>query len=103
MHYSYRERRTVREGFSSGPAFREDWCGEACAYRQWLERYRAWYDRYGSAYGAPPAGARTSGPGPAYAAAPPRNISRRDRRESERARLDPWHGYNSRDGLGNGY
>jgi hypothetical protein len=97
----------VRESIPSAfPALGHDRCGDACAYRDWLDRYRAWYDRYGSAYGAPGSGGSAPDRGQAHAAAPPpRARPWRDgaRLESERARLDPWHGYDSRDGLGNGY
>lgn len=106
-HDAYRERRTASENLSSGfPAFGEERCGEACVYREWLERYRAWYDRYGPQYGASQAGAWPPDQGPAHAGAPPPHAplwQYRERLESERARLDPWRGYNARDGLGNGY
>ncbi|MBN9555241.1 MAG: hypothetical protein J0H61_11325, partial [Alphaproteobacteria bacterium] len=106
-HDAYRERRTASENLSSGfPAFGEERCGEACVYREWLERYRAWYDRYGPQYGASQAGAWPPDQGPAHAGAPPPHAplwQDRERLESERARLDPWRGYNARDGLGNGY
>jgi hypothetical protein len=104
---AYRERGAVSENLSSGfPAFREERCGEACVYREWLERYRAWYDRYGPRYGAPQPGAWAPDQTSAHAAAPPPRAPlwrNREQLESERARLDPWHGYNARDGLGNGY
>ncbi|HEY4274596.1 MAG TPA: hypothetical protein VGM68_03860 [Rhizomicrobium sp.] len=105
-HYSYREERSVQEGHPPFQAMaRTSQCDEVCAYREWAERYRTWYERYGSAYGAyrtapsTPQGARIT-ENPAR-----RGTDWRVRqwRESESARLDPWHGYDSRDGLENGY
>jgi hypothetical protein len=82
-------------------------CDEACQYRAWFEHYSAWYDRYGRTYNVAPRdgmrAARQPSYGPDY-----RYDSRTGRTgqspdQSERDRLDPWHGYNSRDGLENGY
>jgi hypothetical protein len=85
-------------------------CDDACQYRAWFERYSAWYERYGRTYdGAAPRSDMRE-------AAQPPHVSdyRRDDRlsradpglhpdQSERDRLDPWHGYNSSDGPQNGY
>jgi hypothetical protein len=73
-------------------------------YRDWLVRYSAWYDRYGRTYRAsqnPPAN-RSSGP---VNSVGPNTAYYRGFRpdQSERDRLDPWHGYNPHDGLGTGY
>lgn len=108
--------------YQSGPAY---WaaapsdgyrCDEACQYRDWLNRYSAWYRSYGWYYGAGRSGAGASppvNPGPATAYgnnAPRYNYdnggyygSGLAPDQSERDRLDPWHGYNAHDGLGNGY
>ena len=81
-------------------------CDETCQYRDWLNRYAAWYRDFGYYYGEPsrppvPAGPtpppvygqnRAAGPAQAYQPS-----------QSERDRLDPWHGYNPYDGPGNGY
>ena len=105
--YSYREERAVREpAHSFRSATRDARCDEVCAYREWAERYRAWYERYGRAYGAYGAGPEAPHYESRVPAGPPRQAAdwrARQWRESERARLDPWHGYNSRDGLENGY
>ena len=73
-------------------------CDEACQYRDWLNRYAAWYRDFGRYYGSPPP-AVPPGPMPprAYseippAPVPPPPVYRFD--QSERDRLDPWHGYN---------
>ena len=81
-------------------------CDEACQYRDWLNRYAAWYRDFGRYYyGAPPAQAR-SAPSPVYgqnrpAPAMPMQATRPG--QSERDRLDPWHGYNAHNGPANGY
>jgi hypothetical protein len=73
-------------------------CDNGCQYRDWFERYSAWYDRYGRTYS-------TERRGPDYSAGQSSaGFQRRDDRDQgARDRLDPWHGYNSRDGLENGY
>lgn len=81
-------------------------CDASCRYRDqqyrdWLVRYSAWYDRYGRTYRAsqpPPANSHYGPPGPNTAYYGP---VRPD--QSERDRLDPWHGYNPHVGPGNGY
>ncbi len=83
-------------------------CDYDCQYRNWMDRYRAWYDRYGRSYGADRDG--VGGPTNHQDATATNQAGRypgvRGRSlpdQSERDRLDPWHGYNSRDGLENGY
>jgi hypothetical protein len=74
-------------------------CDEACQYRDWLNRYAAWYRDFGRYYYAPGEPSRP---------APPPYPTQGDNRptpvtpvqgyrfdQSERDRLDPWHGYNS--------
>jgi hypothetical protein len=85
-------------------------CGDACRYREWLEQYRAWYDRYGRDYGVgrgtPPAASAAAPDEPAHEGGNSRPLHRQSGMRadaSERDRLDPWHGYDSRDGLENGY
>ena len=86
-------------------------CDEACQYRDWLNRYAAWYRDFGRYYyGAPPGTAavpRRPVPPPAsYSENRPAPLSPAQRigpDQTERDRLDPWHGYNPHDGLGNGY
>jgi hypothetical protein len=84
-------------------------CDETCQYRDWLNRYAAWYRDFGRYYyGAPPAAMAAPGrpvPPPAFYSenrpVPPPQNTRPD--QSERDRLDPWHGYNPHNGPGNGY
>ncbi len=64
-------------------------CDEICQYRAWFRQYNAWYQAYGRRY-------------PAYPDAP-QMTGDRIGSQSERDRLDPWHGYNSDDGPQNGY
>ena len=75
-------------------------CDEVCQYRDWLNRYAAWYRDFGRYYyGAAPGAAPVNRP------APPPNVYGEHRPalpapayrlgQSERDRLDPWHGYNS--------
>lgn len=72
-------------------------CDEACQYRDWLNRYAAWYRDFGRYYyGAPERPMAPGHPAPPMTygenrAAPP-PAYRPD--QSERDRLDPWHGYN---------
>jgi hypothetical protein len=70
-------------------------------YRDWLVRYSAWYDRYGRTYGANQAPPANRYYGPAVPGAAHYGAFQPD--QSERDRLDPWHGYNPHDGPGNGY
>jgi hypothetical protein len=71
-------------------------CDEACQYRDWLNRYAAWYRDFGRYYYDAPGRLVT----PRHPAAPmtysesrpPPPAYRPD--QSERDRLDPWHGYN---------
>jgi hypothetical protein len=70
-------------------------------YRDWFVRYSAWYDRYGRSTGATPPQPANRYYGPAGPDAAYSGSLRPD--QSERDRQDPWHGYNPRDGLGNGY
>ena len=75
-------------------------CDEACQYRDWLNRYAAWYRDFGRYYyGPPPMGMAPPVQPPAFYSEnrplpvpPPRNAQPD---QSERDRLDPWHGYNS--------
>jgi hypothetical protein len=93
-------------GYAAGAPLVGAGCDADCQYRDqqyrdWLVRYSAWYDRYGRTYGAnqaPPANRYygPAGPGAGYDGG-----FRPD--QGERDRLDPWHGYNPHDGLGNGY
>jgi hypothetical protein len=78
-------------------------CDEACQYRDWLNRYAAWYRDFGRYYyGASPRPAAPARPMPPPAVygenrpAPIAPVPSYGRAESERDRLDPWHGYNSR-------
>ena len=101
----FQERREVRP--ESGPVYpappAAPGCDEACQYRDWLNRYAAWYRDFGRYYyGAPPhpaAGPRPMPPPPAVYGenrpplGPP--LQAYGRAQSERDRLDPWHGYNS--------
>lgn len=84
-------------------------CDEVCQYRDWLNRYAAWYRDFGRYY----YGAGTGGMMPNRPAAPPPSPGTNDTPrafaapaqpdQSERDRMDPWHGYNRHNGLGNGY
>ncbi|MES2254814.1 MAG: hypothetical protein V4559_07205 [Pseudomonadota bacterium] len=82
-----------------GPPTRSGYgCDEVCRYRIWFRQYNDWYQAYGRRY-APyphnPDAASTHGeklPQYAYRGG-----------QSERDRLDPWHGYNPDDGPQNGY
>jgi hypothetical protein len=71
-------------------------------YRDWLDRYTAESYAHGRYYGAYDS-ARTeegpNGPGTPQDESKPNPAPAPD----DRARLDPWHGYDSRDGLENGY
>jgi hypothetical protein len=98
----YDERRDREYRPHSGPVYDSapGGCDEACRYSQWFERYAAWYDRYGRSFSAPNRGS-AGAPANIQARPAPNRIYRPD--QSERDRLDPWHGYNGRDGLGNGY
>jgi hypothetical protein len=84
-------------------------CDEACQYRDWLNRYAAWYRDFGRYYGArPPEPVAPPGPvppAPSYSENRPAPKEPPAYRygESERARLDPWHGYDGHDGPANGY
>ncbi len=78
-------------------------CEEACRYRAWFDRYAAWYDAYGRYDAAPGAEARAR-EGPIFRDMPQEDSTPSPARaQNDRARLDPWHGYDSRDGLENGY
>jgi hypothetical protein len=105
MDYDKRHGREYRP--HSGPVYESPpgvaggyGCDEACRYREWFERYAAWYDRYGHSFNAPTRGS-AGAPANIQARPAPDRVYRPD--QSERDRLDPWHGYNGRDGLGNGY
>lgn len=71
-------------------------------YRDWFGRYAAWYYAYGRYYGAPDRARMEQGP---IRRGAPQQESRPGPAPTpdDRARLDPWHGYDSRDGLENGY
>jgi hypothetical protein len=73
---------------------------------QYLELRRA-YDRQLRAYYRafpPPARTYAQAPPPAPLAPTPRAYARPDETYGQdTARLDPWHGYNPRSGLANGY
>lgn len=84
-----------------------DDCGEACRYRAWFRDYNAWYQAYGRHTAEYP-------PAPPGPDVPPAFAGDRDapraafrsgeaRARYERDRLDPWHGYDGRDGPQNGY
>jgi hypothetical protein len=77
-------------------------CDDACRYREWLQRYSAWYEAYGRSYAA-----RTPAPrnGSDRSDAGSQNRPRYSYSlgQSERDRLDPWHGYDPHDGPQNGY
>lgn len=83
---------------------REFTCAEDCQYREWFRRYSEWYERYGQTYGNQMAD-RDPPPVLPPRGNPPRQIppERRAAWPDERARLDPWHGYDSREGLETGY
>ena len=96
--------------YESGPGAMVGGCDDACRYRAWFEQYSAWYARYGRVYGAGRGGGgkdysagQSAGPAPGDNGRPARLQRRDGPDQSERDRLDPWHGYNGRDGLGNGY
>jgi hypothetical protein len=111
--------------YESGPSAMSGGCDDACQYRAWFQQYSAWYERYGRAYGAGRGGSGTNyysgqsaggqsaggqstggqsaGLAPGDNGRPARLQGRNGPDQSERDRLDPWHGYNGRDGLGNGY
>ncbi len=108
--------------YESGPAYRAAVpsggyrCDEACQYRDWLNRYSAWYRSFGWYYGAGRTGADVSPPANPDPTTVYGNNAPRYNYDSggyyrgglapdqgERDRLDPWHGYNAHDGLGNGY
>lgn len=87
-----------------------DGCGDSCQYREWLDQYRAWYDRYGRDYGRgrdlPPVASAIDPGKPAHedgSSRPPARQSGMRADAGERNRLDPWHGYDFRDGPENGY
>ena len=71
-------------------------CDEICRYRAWFRQYDDWYRAYGRHYGPDP---RNAGAAPMPGDDPARYVYR----DGERARLDPWHGYNPDDGPQNGY
>jgi hypothetical protein len=80
------------------PGSGQDWR----RYREWFGRYAAWYYAYGRYDGA--GGPERMDNGPIRRDVPPENSRPGPTPALEdRARLDPWHGYDSRDGLGNGY
>lgn len=88
--------------YPAPPAATVPGCDETCQYRDWLNRYAAWYRDFGRYYyGAPPRPAATARPMPPPAIygenrpAPGAPVQAYGRAESERDRLDPWHGYNS--------
>jgi hypothetical protein len=88
----------------SGPAADGHGCGDACRYREWFERYAAWYDRYDRTVGTedrPSAGSPSAAV--PFQPAPGRFYRNTGPDPGERGRLDPWHGYDGRDGLENGY
>ena len=106
MDYDERRGREYRPPHS-GPVYESqpvvaggNGCDEACRYHEWFERYAAWYDHYGRSFNAPTRGS-AGAPANIQAGPAPNRVYRPD--QSERDRLDPWHGYNGRDGLGNGY
>jgi hypothetical protein len=100
----------------SGPLY-ESWlggadtggCDQACRYHDWFQRYGDWYNRYSRNYRSGRAGAADApadpSNGPAYSYNGPTDYRGNGRplNQSERDRMDPWHGYNSHDGLENGY
>jgi hypothetical protein len=92
--------------YESGPA--AGGCDEACRYDDWFRRYNDWYDRYGGYYRSGQGSAMNVHPNSSHG--PARgdtgladNYRGRPLDQSERDRMDPWHGYNSRDGIENGY
>lgn len=100
---AYDQRRDGREYrppsgpvYESAPGPVAGGCDHACQYRAWFERYSAWYDRYGRTYNSAPRRNMREA-----ARSPYGTGQRLD--QSERDRLDPWHGYNSSDGPENGY
>jgi hypothetical protein len=86
-------------GYAAGGPAPSFGCDQDCQYRDWLARYSAWYDRYGRTYGATQNAPANRSYGPAGPAAA--YYGRPD--QSERDRLDPWHGYNPHVGPANGY
>ena len=95
--------------YESGPgAVRADSCDEACRYHDWFRRYSDWYNSYSWYYRSGRDGGMDAPPNPSYGPAYSENGPTDYRggqplNQSERDRMDPWHGYNSRDGLENGY
>ena len=87
--------------YGTSPGAPANGCDEACQYRDWLNRYAAWYRDFGRYYyGLPPRPAGPSRPGPPpyqgeIPAAPVTPVQSYRFDQSERDRLDPWHGYNS--------
>ena len=96
--------------YDNSPGTRVPACDEACQYRDWLNRYAAWYRDFGRYYYGPPprptAPSRPAPPPPPLRGeiGPPPAMPLQSYRfdQSERDRLDPWHGYNSHS-PGNGY
>jgi len=82
-------------------------CDEACRYRAWFRDYNAWYQAYGHRYAEyPPAPLGPGSPAPSagYPDRPRTAYQPSEARaQSERDRLDPWHGYDGHDGPQNGY
>ena len=101
----FQERREYRPEsgpvYPAPPAAAASACDEACQYRDWLNRYAAWYRDFGRYYyGALPRPAAPARPMPPAVygenrPAPGAPAQAYGRAESERDRLDPWHGYNS--------
>ena len=80
-------------------------CDEACRYRAWFRDYSAWYQAYGRYYPeAPPRTSKAPAPSAGDRDQPRTAYQPGEIRVwSERDRLDPWHGYDGRDGPQNGY
>ncbi len=101
--------RTARRGQAGnlGPApdlwGRYDFqCADDCRYQAWFNRYAAWYYAYGRYDGA--GGQERMEQGRIRRDTPQENFRPSPApAQDDRARLDPWHGYDSRDGLENGY
>ncbi len=90
----------------SGPVYEAGAaCDEACRYRAWFRDYNAWYQAYGRRYAEYPPAPRALDAPPSSAGARdwPRTAYGPDEAQSERDRLDPWHGYDDHDGPQNGY
>jgi hypothetical protein len=99
---TWRPSRPVYEA-DRGPATLPGYgCDEVCRYRIWFQQYNDWYRAYGRGDDAPyPHDQQNPDAISAHGGKPSQYAYRGG--QSERDRLDPWHGYNPDDGPQNGY